>query len=115
MSTKTAEEAGNLIIANYLGWEKEICEDKKGNDVAHWKIGNNWPHHSGKLVFNSDWNALLPVCKKLRHTEPPKGKDNFMKWEEKLEMMDLAVTQNYEISDCFPFVVDAIKFLTENK
>lgn len=62
--THTIEE-GNEIIRKFLEWEKVVNEDKKGCDIVYWKIGNNWPHASGKLKFHTSWDWLMPVVEKI--------------------------------------------------
>lgn len=112
-------EEWNKIIGIFDGWyQKDL---PKNGDI-------NWfhPKYSTKITdtlsipskpsnfkYHSSWDWLMPVAKKINNLSPIEGK--FKEMEEWWDLIDNSVTQNYEIAEAYPFIVQFLQWYNNQK
>ena len=103
---------GNKLIAKFLGlYVTEfngiyhfVCKEEQKNK----DLNQAWLFRLEEAKYHESWDWLMPVCKKINDLQPVEGQ--FKEMEEWWDLIDNSVTQNYDIKDVFPFVVEFIKY-----
>ena len=108
--TVTIEEGNKLIMLFMGGIVSSSSIDANGIKTINSICYNDrfYRFFDMDAKYHSSWDWLMPVCKKINDLQPVDGK--FKEMEEWWDLIDNSVTQNYDIKDVFPFVVEFIKW-----
>lgn len=94
----------NGLIANFMG--KKITT----NEIEAAFSDDIW--HFQELRYHLSFDHLMPVCKKLDNIYE---EYSFLRYDKEYirysDMLDSSITENYDIHDVFPVVVEFIIFL----